>query len=928
MKFVFTSILSVLFIANVYGQGSIAGKVIDSKTKESVIGANVVIQGTTIGAATDVDGNFLIPNVAEGTYTIQISSVTYKAHVIQNVVVELAKRVTLDVELHEDVSELQEVVVQATRRVDTDFELVRSIKEAKVIVVGVTSEQIAKTLDRDAAQVLRRVPGITIRQDQFVQIRGLSERYNPVMLHNAYAPSVETDIRSFSFATLPSNQIDRMLVFKSPAADLPGDFAGGVVKVFTKSIPEENGLVLDYSTQVRAGTTFQTYLHQQKDPNHFTGFNSGYYNLPSDFPADIGPGSNLSDGQRTYAANSLKNLWTEQSSTAIPDQRLNLTYSKKFNIGRVQVGNISAVTYSNAYSIFSIKRGDFSTTGGVASSNNNFQDNQYNQQIRTGFLFNWAFKFNPNHTVEFKNLYNQSSNDQFVHREGNEGSSITGGGFDKIYRGIYSGQLMGTHEFFNKKTILEWVAGYNNSYRDQPDYKRYRYSKVEGSPDQLIISNVVNPVYLGRFFSKMNESATTGGFSLKQQLSFAKDPLLNPEIKVGLFYENKSRDFSARSIGYVTGTNPTTAYTVASLPIGQVFDPQYATVGIKISEDSKKQNSYNASNTLLAYYLMASIPFNSKIRLDAGVRVEDNTQKLESYDLAGQPKPVNNPITKALPSANLSYNFNEKMLVRAAYGQTLNRPEFREISQFSFYDYNLNFVFKGNQYLKTAFIQNADLRWEYYPSKGELITAGVFYKYFENPIEMIADPNFGGVREAKFDNPSNATAYGVEVEIKKSLSGLTGSQILNRTSVMFNATFIQSGITLRPDQSSGQRSDRPLQGQAPYVFNSGIFYSDENSGWQINLLHNVVGKSIFVVGNDNYADVYLMPRHVVDITFNKRIGQRFQLRGGISDILNQPMLLLSDGDNGNVKFDSGNDGRVQDYRPGQVFSIGFSMKLL
>src|SRR5258706_11066403 len=193
-----------------FGQGSIAGVVTDAKTKEPVIGANVVIQGTSIGAAADAEGKFLISKLAAGAYTLQVTSMTYKTHLIPNVVVEDAKRVTVDVPLSEDVSELREVVVTSGRAYDTDFELLRSIKEMKLVVVGITSEQISKTLDRDAAQVLRRVPGITIKDNQFVQIRGLSERYNPVMLHNVYAPSVETDVRSFSFATLPSNQLERM----------------------------------------------------------------------------------------------------------------------------------------------------------------------------------------------------------------------------------------------------------------------------------------------------------------------------------------------------------------------------------------------------------------------------------------------------------------------------------------------------------------------------------------------------------------------------------------------------------------------------------------------------------------------------------------------------------------------------------------------
>lgn len=908
-----------------FSQGSIGGTVKDVKTGEAIIGANVVIQGTTIGSATDVEGNFLINNVKEGTYSIVVSYVTYKTNTIPDVVVGTAKRVTLDIPLAEDVAELSEVVVTAARRTDTDFDLLKSVREAKVVVVGITAEQISKSLDRDAAQVLRRVPGVTIRGDQFVQVRGLSERYNPVMLHNVYAPSVETDIRSFSFQTLPSSQLDKMLVFKSPAADLPGDFAGGVVKVFTKSIPDENSIVLDYSTQVRAGTTFQDYYHQQKDASQLTGFNTGYYDLPADFPSTL---TGQSDASLVQASNSLKNLWTEQKGTAIPDQRFGVTVSRVFNAGNVKIGNISALTYSNTFSSFDIKRGDFNTTGGVASGINSFNDQQYNQQIRAGFLFNWAFKFKSGSTIEFKNLYNQSSNDQFVSRLGVEGSSIKGGGFDKVYRGIYSGQLMGTHQLFKNKTSLEWVAGYNKSTRDQPDYKRYRYSTSTGSPDQLIISNVANPIYLGRFFSKLNESSYTVGLSVKQQLGLFSDPLKNPELKFGFFYENKDRTFSARNIGYINGTDFLVTQQVQSLPIGQVFDPANNPKGIKIGEDTKRKDAYSASNSLLAYYLMASIPFTQKLKLDAGVRIEDNTQKLDSYDdLAGISVNVNNPVTRALPSANLSYNFTEKMLVRGAYGQTLNRPEFRELAPFSFYDYNLNFVFSGNKNLRTAQIQNIDLRWEFYPSKGELITAGAFYKYFTDPIETIADPNFGGVREARFNNPANATAYGFEIEVKKSLNNLTSSKILSRINLLFNATFIHSQITLRPDQASGQRADRPLQGQAPYVFNTGIFYSNEETGWQLNLLHNVVGKNIFVVGNDNYADVYLMPRHVVDLTFNKSLGQRFQIKGGISDILNQPIQLLQDGDNGNVKFSGANDGKIQDYKPGQVFSLGLSVRL-
>ena len=913
------------------GQGSITGKITDSKTGEGVIGANILIVGTTQGSATDIQGNFIINNVKEGTYTLQISSVMYKTHTVPNVNVETAKRITIDVAVAEDVSELQEVVVQGKRQTDTDFELMRAIKESRVVVVGITAEQIGKSLDRDAAQVLRRVPGVTIRGEQFVQVRGMSERYNPVMLHNTYAPSVETDVRSFSFQTIPSSQLDRILVFKSPAADLPGDFGGGIVKVFTKSIPEENGFVIDYSTQLRSGTTFQDYYHQSKDDAQFTGFNTGFYDLPASFPSDA---SKTQGDALVNAGRSLKNLWKPEKSTAIPDQRLTLTYNRKFNIGKIEVGNISALNYSNAYGIFDVERGDYTVTPGSTGTapNFNYMDKQYNQMIRTGFLFNWAFRFNPNNIVEFKNLYNQSSNDQYVDRTGtgiSEGQK--NGAFDKLYRGIYSGQLMGTHELFNNRTTVEWVAGYNSSYRTQPDYKRFISNITNPATGQatVAIPNTVTPNQLGRFYSDLNEKAYSGGISIKQRFDFGGNPLRSPELKAGVFFESKERTFSARNIGYTLASTYLDPALTYATPY-ELFQPQNINKanGIQIGEITYKKDSYNATNDLFAAYLMASLPIGEKIKLDAGVRAENNLQQLHSYDdFASTPVNVHNQVNRLLPSANLSFNFTEKMLLRAAYGETLNRPEFRELAPFSFFDFNFNFLYIGNPNLKTAKIQNVDLRWEYYPSKNELITFGGFYKHFADPIESIVDPNSpgGGVKNVSFANAESATLYGVELEIKKSLNGIIDSKLLNNISFMFNATLIQSTVKIPAAYSTNRASERPLQGQAPYVINTGIFYTSDITGWQVNLLYNVVGKNIAFVGNNFYPDVYLMPRNVIDITFNKRLSERFNLKGGITDLLNQPMNFLQDG-NGDGKQDPDKDVSIMKFKPGQVFSIGFSYR--
>lgn len=929
------SLLTLLLISlTAVGQGSITGTVKDSRTSEAIIGANVVIQGTTTGSATDLDGNFTIPNLAEGTYTLQVSYVAYKTHLVQDVQVETARKVSIDITLSEDVSELDEVVVKAARQVDTDFDLLKTIKENKLVVSGISAQQISRTLDRDAAQVIRRVPGVTIRGNEFVNVRGLSERYNVVTLHNAYAPSVETDIRSFSFTIIPSSQLDQMLVFKSPSADLPGDFAGGVIKIFTKSIPEENSIQFDYSTQVRAGTTFNDFYHQQRSKLHFTGFNTGTYDLPSYFPADL---RKVTGSSQENAGRALKNLWTEEKGIAIPDQRFTLTFNRKFKIGKVDVGNITAVNYSNSFATYAVTRSDFNgfnVDSGTQSPIYLYNDQQYNQSVRAGVLFNWAFKFSDNHQVEFKNLLNQNSNDQFVNRTGvnfESGVNVDNGAFDKSYRSIYSGQMLGKHKFFGGRTTVDWMGGYNQSNRNQPDYKRYRadIDGVTGERTLFVPVGAAAAEFLGRFYSNLNEHGYTGGVSVNHQFGFKKDPQMSPSLKLGAFVENKERDFKARNIGYIRANSATFDQSLLHGSIGDLFNRKNinSTTGIKIDEQSNPSDNYNASNQLLAFYAMGDVPISSKVKTSFGVRVENNTQALNSATFTNDPVHVKYPITSVLPSANLSYNFSDRSLIRTAYGKTVNRPEFRELAPFGFYDFNFNFTNKGNPNLTIAEIHNADIRYEFYPSKLESISVGVFYKYFSNPIETVFNPGSGslGAKSFTYQNARNASNYGAEVEVKKSLEGVTSSAFLDRVSVLVNAAFIKSNIELGSAISAGQSNKRPLQGQAPYIFNAGVFYTNDEQGLQVNLLHNVVGKNIIFVGFEDYPDLYMMPRHQVDLLVNKRLGEHFDLKVGISDILNQPMMILQDG-NKDGKLESSKDQVIQKFKPGQLFSIGFSMR--
>lgn len=930
LKLLFSIVLLSCFGVSSAQNYTLKGQVTDSRSGEEIIGANVIISGTSQGAATDVFGNFTISGVPKGEYTLIVSYVTYITKEVNVKLDGAARELVLNIKLDEDVSELSSVTVVGEKKRDTDIALMSTMKASMQVVSGVSSEQISKTQDRDAAAVVRRVPGVTLQGNRFVVIRGLADRYNNVMLHNAFTPSMEADVKSFSFDVIPASQIEQILIYKSPSADLPGEFAGGLVKIFTKSIPDQNSMRISYGTQFRQGTTFGAFLGNEGNISDFFGFNNRRFDLPDFFPHRL-QGFSADNPELIAAGRSLENNWIPDQRLAIPDQRFSLELSFREDIGSAEIGNISAVTFSNAYSIFDVTRQDFNAYNFDLEQQSplyNFNDQQFNNNTRLGLMHNWAVRFGNGHTIEFKNLFNQMSNHQYIHRTGRDfdfSYNPDNHSFMQVYRGIYTGQLVGKHQFNDFKTKLDWVVGYNASYRDQPDYRRYRSDRDEDTNEKTLYVpfGAAQAFFLGRFYSEMKERAATASLNISHKFGENKWGYFTPTLSAGAFFEDKNRSFDARNIGYVRNSINNFDQSLLDMPIDFLFQQENInnTTGIRIDEQTNPSDSYTATNRNMAAYVMGNLPITRKLKLTSGLRLEDNNQTMNSFTLTNQPINEIKPVTRLLPSANLTYDFSDKTLARTAYGQTLNRPEFREIAPFGFYDFDFNLVKVGNPNLETPVIHNLDLRVEHYPTPLETVSFGLFYKKFINPIETLFVPGggSGGIKTFTYGNAEESTSYGIEVELRKSLAK-TYIPIIEDIDIMINGSLIQSEVILGGQQGLGQSNQRPLQGQSPYIFNSGLFYNNYELGLQVNLLYNVIGRRIFIIGFDDYPDIYEMPRNLLDFNISKTIGQHWQLTLSIKDIINQPMLLLQDANN-DGKFDRINDQRIQNFRPGSTFSL-------
>lgn len=929
-------ILTIFATSNSFAQkGKIAGTITDHKTGETVIGASVIIDGTTIGSVTDLDGRYTIANVTPGTYKVNISFVGYETRSFENVVVKPEQTTIIDAKLGENIEMLKGADIVARRVTNTEGAVLMEVKQAEQVVNGISSQQISRSQDRTAGEVIRRVPGVTVMNNGFILIRGLNERYNTTLLNGTIAPSMESDKKAFAFDLIPSQMLDRIMVYKTGAPELPGEFGGGVVKIYTRNVSDEDAISVGYSTAYLSNTTFKDFYQAPKGGTDWLGKDDGTRSLPAVFPDnlfDVKDPSLLTDLGRM-----LPNAWTAAVVQARPDQKFNMNISKNFKAGNVKIGNVTSVKYdftTEAFQANNYAYNAYDPELQLSDTIYSYSDGIYNEKVRLSFIHNWSFMLNPRTKLEFRNFFNQQGNNQAIVREGvniEEGNYVQNYAYRYEERTIYSGQLGGSHDMNAGRSNLSWTLGYSYTHSAEPDFRRIRTAKdindTTDTPYQVIIAPTASTLDAGRFYSDLNENTLTGAVDFEHDLG-SRDEKNSPKFRFGVYNEYKSREFFARWMSYKKARISQFDNELLSLPLSQIFTAENIndSTGFKLEEGTNPSDQYDATNLLMAGYIGTSVPIGTRWNVSGGVRVEYNRQTLTSSSYTGAAVEVDNPITSILPSLNTSYNISEKSLLRFAWSMSVNRPEFRELAPFSYYDFTFNNILFGNSELKTPSIQNFDLRWELYPRMNEQISIAAFYKSFTDPIEMFFVPGTGsgGTRTFTFGNAESAVSLGLEMEFKKSFSGLFKTGVLSKMGASVNLAWIESEVTLG-DDAVGQSSSRPMMGQSPFIVNSGIFYLDTDSRFQVNAMYNVIGKRLFAVGTFGSPDIYYMPRHMIDLTVSKGIGEKVVIKAGIQDLLAQDLIYLQDSDeNGDT---NGNDDEVIRMRRGAYYTIGISVNL-
>ncbi len=863
------------------GRGTIAGTVLD-KEGFPVIGATVMVVGMSgKGGVTDLKGHYAITGLPSRSFTVEASCISYQKMRVSDVKVHGGRTTKLD------------FIPNA---------LLAQQKNRMAMSDGISADLIRKTPDNNVAQVLGRVSGVTIDKGKYVVVRGMSERYNNVQLNGAALPSTEPNKRNFSFDVIPAGLVDKVTIAKTFTPDLPAEFTGGLVEVNTLSVPTKKFLNVSIGTGINTISTGKT---METGINYASDYLFG--NIKDRKWATEDHSAEAADVYCKNAAQ--RNPIQFFKYKALPLQTYSLTAGIPITLHNGhKLGAVLALTYRNEQTIHNIKEAR------MISADSLFRTNRaYNFVTATGAVLNMGWQAR-NHKITWRNLFNNrfthTTTDRFIVTD------YTAWWTRELYSNplrtlMFQTQMDGEHKFWEDQLILTWNASYNKVNRTNPNTAlveanmvgdRYTtnifgWRPASGSASQFDLTS-------GHLmYSDLNESKKTVGVNVEHPFEVAGN---KQRVKAGYMGTFRRSDFFQQYIKPHI-TSPTGQLPDKGLPLNDAFNPKWFEQGFAVYSPVGIMGSYadyyEGSQDVHAAYLMGDFTFFNRLHLTAGVRMEDaqtstttRTAILTSTSVNWNDTTISIKNTDWLPAATLVYNITPTLNARLAFSKTLARPEFRELTFTPYYrveDRMITYT-KFGDYVKQSKITNWDLRFEWYPSLGEVVSLSLFHKKFKDPAEVYTWLRQDGHNYDEIHaNLPEATAKGIELNVRKSLGFLLPGSFLRDLWFTGNFSIIDGTVKLNYDESiqnSYKNRRRPLMGMSPYTVNAGLGYFGKKFSATVN--YGRKGRSLLLSAENDAYDIYENPRNVLDLQLAaKFLKNRLEVKFNASDLLHEDYIL-------------------------------------
>ncbi|TPV35923.1 TonB-dependent receptor [Paucihalobacter ruber] len=916
--------------------GKVTGKILDGEFNDVLAFANVLVKDTSKGTTSDFDGIYSL-NLEPGIYTLIFSFVGYETKAITDVEIKANAVVEINVTLRPSSATLDEVVITTSARRNTEEAVLNLQRNSAVLLDGLSIESIKKAGAGDIASAIRTVPGVSVQGGKFVYVRGLGDRYTKSILNGMDIPGLDPDKNTVQMDIFPTNILENIIVVKSASADLPADFTGGVVDIITKDFPSQKTMSVSFSGGFNPDMNFNSnYVGYQGGGTDFLGFDDGNRKLPIS-PNTVIPNPASADNSSLEGiTRSFNRTLATERQTSMPNFSMGFNYGNQFEVAGNKLGLIASVDYKNEtlyYEGFEngiYQKNEDRDIFDLRFDRRQFGDLGQNNVLLSGlaglsYKTNKAkYNFNVLHIQNGESqaaLFNQRteiSNDIDVNRDN----------LEYYERSITNILLAGKHTSEKSDFTTEWkVSPTFTSVND----KDIRLTTFILNPDGT--TNISSDAgFPQRLWRELQEVNLVGKVDFTKKYNFLDN---KASLKFGALGSYKQRNYDIFSYEVAFRNVNTTSFNGdpdAILAPDNIWTPQ-TNSGAFIRGNFEPANSFESNQNTAALYVSNEFKLANKIRAIIGLRAEYFTTFFTGQNNAGTQVFDNEQTIDVLdlfPSANFIYEVNEKSNVRASYYRTTARPSFKELSVVQIPDLLTGIIFLGNIELQPSYINNFDLRYEFFGEKAQMFAVSAFYKQFNDPIELVA---FSFVAPNQFTprNSNEATVIGVEFEGRKNFNFIAES--LKDLSLNVNVSLIQSEIEMPkgPGQEFESRQQfarngeviddtRQLQGQSPFLVNVGLNYNNTNLGLETGMFFNVQGKTLEVVGFGRNPDVFTVPFNSLNFNFSKTFGQdqRSKVSFRAENILGAERISRYESFGGareNFSFRA----------PGTTFTLGYSL---
>lgn len=877
-----------IWLAGVAGAVPFRGVVVDKTTQQPLVGATLIVEGTTKGTTTDATGSFEL-NLAPGDYRIVISYISYFTQQL-DIRVSEGMAETL-VALEPDNQVLASVTVTARKNLESERALQTERIAANVAIENMGAREMSLKGISNVQEGVRKMAGISIASAGQLIVRGLGDRYSITTLNGQPIASPNPDNKLIPLDIFPSSTVKNITVSKVYEVSSYADYSGAHIDINTR----ENTGEPFFSVDFHLGGQFNTVGRDFYRMDHRSLFTQPAV----DRRALTG---SLADFRQYVKTKDIFDTdFSVSKHRALPALGGNLAWGRDFRVGRQTVSVLASGGMSNGQQ--TMDNAWFRLLEATGRTTDEYEYDSYASELKIAALASLSTTLRDADRISYTLFYARNAVDTYMLREGYDQEShqlLGSNDVMHVYK-LMTHQLNGRHAF-GERWLLRWSGSWSATSSDEPDRRQVMYLRGEDGSLSLFKLNQQETM---RYFGTLDEDEWNAHAAVDYTFGAGH------KLTAGLSWKDKRRDYAGTRFYY--------DLSKLSPEIDDPLNPDFLGFGnvadgsLTINRQKQPKDSYEAGNRIYAGYLSLDLQATPLLLINAGVRYEASQQWVRYYNDQSIRERRDLDKYDLFPALNIRYSLTDEQQLRLAASRTITRPSFIEMAPFLYQESYGSVQLRGNEALQNSYNYNLDLRYELLNRRGDMVSVTGYYKYLDEPIERV-QMLAGGAAVHTFRNADNGMAAGVEIELRKTL--------VRDLRLGINGTWMYTNVKL-PESGVYTNKERALQGASPYLVNADLTWTPRFGGErQLNLalLYNLQGPRIQAVGISGLGDVTQRPVHTLNFSAAYRFSARAELKMQLTDLLNRALVFEQEVPQTNRTVE------VERYRRGTGFEIGLNLK--